>query len=160
MDEPRVLRDDQNVSGQPDTHAGPEERDQLDRLLGLLDEPTQSPTGEQSRVRAVGGRDDQPTWLIDRDWRIFARPARELIPGGREIASFDLEDGSTLSASFDGARKSVYLPFSPAEAYVNYVSEAWKAGTQRRGLSARQLQAFYAVKRYIPRRLQIQGRKL
>ena len=142
----------------PQIPAGREERNQLDRLLGLIVDP-----GEQAdplKVQVVGGQDEPPTWLIDRDWRLFARPARELIPGGREIASFDLDDGSTLSASYDGARKSVYLPFSPAEAYVNYVSEAWKAGTQRRGLSARQLQAFYAVKRYIPRRLQIQGRKL
>jgi peptidoglycan/xylan/chitin deacetylase (PgdA/CDA1 family) len=134
--------------------------DPLERLLGLLDEPTQSPPGDPVRVQAVGDRDDHPTWLIDRDWRVFARPARELIPGGREIASFDLNNGSTLSASFDGARESVYLPFSPAEAYVNYVSEAWKAGTPRRGLSTRQLQAFYFVKQYIPRRLQVQGRKL
>jgi peptidoglycan/xylan/chitin deacetylase (PgdA/CDA1 family) len=139
--------------GRPDTGGS---TDPLEQLLGLLD----AAPGESSRVQAVGVRDDHPTWLIDRDWRIFARPARELIPGGREVARFDLGNGSTLSAVFDGARKSVYLPFSPAEAYVNYVSEAWKTGTPRRGLSTRQLQAYYLLKRYIPRRLQIQARRL
>src|SRR5438552_6036685 len=109
----------------PRIPAGREERNQLDRLLGLIVDP-----GEQAdpvKVQVVGGQDEPPTWLIDRDWRLFARPARELIPGGREIASFDLDDGSTLSASYDGARKSVYLPFSPPTASCTSATVAWKA---------------------------------
>jgi peptidoglycan/xylan/chitin deacetylase (PgdA/CDA1 family) len=98
--------------------------------------------------------------LSENDWRVFARPARELMPGGREIAQFTLPSGEVLSATFDPARKSVQLPFSPAEAYVNYLTEAWKSRTPKRGLSTRQLDAFYRVKRFVPRQVQIQGRRM
>jgi peptidoglycan/xylan/chitin deacetylase (PgdA/CDA1 family) len=54
----------------------------------------------------------------------------------------------------------VQLPFSPAEAHVNYLTEAWKNRTPRRGLSSRQLDAFYRVKQFLPRRVQIQGRRM
>src|SRR5437773_10505554 len=58
--------------GRPDTGGND---DPLERLLGLLDEPTQSRPGEPSRVRAVGGQDEHPTWPTDHDWWIFALPA-------------------------------------------------------------------------------------
>ena len=137
-----------------------ETHDPLERLLGLVHDPMQRPERRHPHVRVVGRRDDLPTWLIEDEWHVFARPARELIPGGREIAQFGLPNGEVLSATFDPPRHSVQLPFSPAEAYVNYLTEAWKNRTPRRGLSSRQLDAFYRVKRFLPRRVQIQGRRM
>jgi peptidoglycan/xylan/chitin deacetylase (PgdA/CDA1 family) len=133
-------------------------RGPLERLLALVGRPDEQTA--QARVRVVGGSDKRPAWLSDGNWRVFARPARELVSGGREIAQFELSNGETLSASFDPARSSVFLPFSPEEAYMNYLTEAWKTESPRRGLSSAQLNAFYRVKRFIPRRLQISARRL
>jgi peptidoglycan/xylan/chitin deacetylase (PgdA/CDA1 family) len=149
-----------SVSMRPEKTAGLEQRDPLDRLLGLIEDPIQASEPTESHVHVVGRQDLRPTWLIENEWRLFARPARELMPGGREIAQFELPTGEVLSASFDPARKSVQLPFSPAEAYVNYVSESWTSRVSRRSLSPRQLRAFYHVKRFIPRRVQIGARRM
>jgi peptidoglycan/xylan/chitin deacetylase (PgdA/CDA1 family) len=132
-------------------------RDALERLLGLVE--TSSEASPQPRVQVVGGRDDAATWLVDRGWIVFARPARELMSGGREIGQFELPGGETLSASHDPTRKSVFLPFSPTEAYTNYLTEAWNDNLSKRGLSSRQLDAFYRVKRFVPRRIQIKARR-
>lgn len=137
-----------------------ETRDPLERLLGLFQDSTQPSERRRSRVRVVGRQDDLPTWLIENEWRVFARPARELMSGGREIVQFELPNGEALSASFDPARNLVQLPFSPAEAYLNYVTEAWMSRIPRRGLSSSQLDAFYRLKRFMPRRVQIQGRRM
>jgi peptidoglycan/xylan/chitin deacetylase (PgdA/CDA1 family) len=133
-------------------------RGPLERLLGLVEAPSQS--AGQPRVQVAGGRDDRATWLVDREWQVFARPAGELVSGGQEIAQFELEGAETLSASFDRARNSVFVPFSPEDAYTNYVTEAWKSTSPRRGLSVGQLNAFYRMKRFIPRRLQIKARRM
>jgi peptidoglycan/xylan/chitin deacetylase (PgdA/CDA1 family) len=138
----------------------PEMRNPLERLLGIFQGPMEPPERRRTHVQVVGRRDDLPTRLIQNGWHVFARPARELVTGGREIAQFELQNGDVLSATFDPARNSVQLPFSPAEAYVNYLTEAWKSRTPRRGLSSRQLDAFYRVKRFLPRRVQIQGRRM
>jgi peptidoglycan/xylan/chitin deacetylase (PgdA/CDA1 family) len=139
------------------TSNGRENRDPLERLLGL----SEGSTPDAGRgVRVAGAQDDDPTWLIAGDWWIFARPAGESTAGGREIAKFELPDGRQLNATFDPARKSVLLPFSPAAAFHNYLSESWTTQSARRGLSPRQLDAFYRVKRFIPRRHQIRARRM
>jgi peptidoglycan/xylan/chitin deacetylase (PgdA/CDA1 family) len=43
---------------------------------------------------------------------------------------------------------------------VNYLTEAWTSSNPRRGLSSWQLDAFYRVKRFLPRRVQIKGRRI
>ena len=138
----------------------PEARDPLERLLGLLDSTCEVSAQGRPNVQVVGGRDDSPVWLTGREWRVFARPAREATLGKREIAEFELHNGETLRASFDPERKLVFLPFSPAEAYVNYLTEAWTTSAPSRGLSSRQLNAFYRVKRFVPRAAQIRGRRM
>ena len=142
---------------QPDTSPSAS-RGPLERLLGLVETATEA--SAQPRVTVVGSHDEQATWLVDREWRVFARPARGLLSGGHEIAEFELPGGHTLSATYDQARGCVFLPFSPEEAYANYVTEAWKTSTRRRGLSSWELNAFYRVKRFIPRRLQIRARQM
>src|SRR5438067_84663 len=126
----------------------PEMRSPLDRLLGLSEDHPEPSEGRRPHVSLLGHLDDRPTWLIQNEWHVFARPARELIPGGREIAQFELPNDDVLSATFDPARNTVQLPFDPADAYVNYLTEAWKSRTSRRGLSSRQLDAFYRAKRF------------
>ena len=145
--------DDQQISA--DDGCG---RDPLERLLGFFEEA--EPRERTPAIQVVGRCDELPTWLVSGDWRLFAHPSRELITGGHEIAQFRLSDGTAVSASFDAARRSVFLPFSPTEAYVNYVSERWKSSSASRGLSPRQLNAFYRAKRFIPRRLQIRARRM
>jgi peptidoglycan/xylan/chitin deacetylase (PgdA/CDA1 family) len=143
----------------PAPHTGlARSRDSLERLLGLVEASTAS--GGPSRVQVSGGLDGRATWLVDREWRVFAEPAHELVSGGQEIARFDLGGAETLSASFDAARSKVFVPFSPEEAYINYLTEAWKGESPKRGLSAGQLNAFYRAKRFIPRRLQIRARQM
>jgi peptidoglycan/xylan/chitin deacetylase (PgdA/CDA1 family) len=128
----------------------------LERLLCLV----VNGNDDSSSVRVLGAVDERPTWLVNGDWRLFARPARELVTGGTELSQFELPDGSVVSASIDGARTSVFLPFDPAEAYENFVAERWTMRAGRRGLTPRQLNLFYKTKRYIPRSLQIEARRI
>lgn len=137
-----------------------EGRDPLERLLGLVESANQSPGHHKPLVQIAGHRDAMPTWLAAGEWRLFARPTREPITGGREIAQFKLPNGRAVSASVDPARRTVFLPFSPAEAYTNYVAERWTDSSARRGLSPGQLNTFYRLKRFIPRRLQIRARRM
>jgi peptidoglycan/xylan/chitin deacetylase (PgdA/CDA1 family) len=130
----------------------------LERLLCLVADAARGEAGSQ--VRVLGALDEQPTWLVNGDWRLFARPARELVTSGTELAQFELPGGSAVSASVDGARTSVFLPFDPAEAHENYLAERWTLRAGRRGLTPRQLNLFYKTKRFIPRRLQIKARRL
>ena len=135
-------------------------RDPLERLLGLVEPANGAPGESDSRLQVLGRPDTAPTWLVSERWRVFARPSREPLTGGFEIVQFELPDGTAVSASADPARRSVFLPFHPAEAYLNFVAERWTASSSRRGLTPRQLNAFYNVKRYIPRKVQILARRL
>lgn len=141
-----------------------DERDPLERLLGLFEDAGKNSEDPQPRVEVVGAQADLPTWLFEDEWQVFARAARELPSGApsgaHEIAQFKLSSGEVFSASFDSARRCVQLPFDPAEAYVNYVTEAWASSAPRRGLSAGQLNAFYHVKRFLPRGIQIRSRRM
>ena len=70
-----------------------------------------------------------------------------------------LEPGTAVSAVWNSESRRVTVPFSLAEAFENYVSEAWAGTSSTRRLSSRQLDAFYRVKRLIPRRLQLTARR-
>jgi hypothetical protein len=147
------------MEGSGRQHSGARARDPLERLLGLVEPPADSAGGESASLQVAGCRDDLPTWLVSEEWRLYARPSRELVTGGREIVRFELPDRTAVSASFDPARKAFFLPFSPAEAYSNYIAEQWTTNS-RRGLSPGLLNAFYRGKRFIPRKAQIHGRRL
>src|ERR1043166_703959 len=141
-----------------------DERDPLERLLGLFGDAGKDADHPQPRVEVVRGQSDLPAWLFDGEWQVFARAAGEVTSwgpsGAREIAQFKLSGGEVLSATFDSAQRCVQLPFDPAEAYANYLTEAWTGTAPRRGFSAGQLNAFYHVKRFVPRQLQIRSRQM
>ena len=111
-------------------------------------------------VTCVRGTGKQ-TWLTSGNWRIFVRAADIPAPrASEEIARFECSDGRVARVWHDADSGAVIVPFSLTEAYENYISEAWKAEASARQLSSRQLDAFYAIKRTIPRPIQLAGRRL
>ncbi len=113
----------------------------------------------EALVVSVAGRDPR-TWLRAGEWRVFARPAAEPVPGGAEIIeTFTDSSGGLLHAWIDPDDGNVHVPFSLAEAFESYVSEAWCTASGQRRLSERQLNVFYGVKRVLPRRLQLAARR-
>lgn len=89
---------------------------------------------------------------------MLARPGRDE-GAGEVLERFELPDGTVLSARHDPATGRVGVPFSLDEAYSNYVEERWRAAEQPRALSERQLAAFYRVKRFVPRSVQLAARR-
>jgi peptidoglycan/xylan/chitin deacetylase (PgdA/CDA1 family) len=111
-------------------------------------------------VTCVRGTGKQ-TWLTSNNWRIFVRTADIPAPrASEEIARFESSDGRVVRVWHDAASGVVILPFSLAEAFESYVSEAWKTAAATRQLSTRQLDAFYAIKQTIPRPVQLAARRL
>ena len=135
----------------------------LQRLL-LAEWPLRLEDGDDSigsadaRVTCLSGEGD-PVWLRSGDWQLFARPGERSPTGGEVIATFECDDGRTLSACVDPSSRDVTVPFSFAEAYASYVSEAWRAAGTQRQLSAGQLRAYYALKKLIPRGMQLAARR-
>jgi len=118
----------------------------LERLLqpwwsvGITD--GEDTTGHQGgpRVECRAGH-GAPEWLRSGAWRVFARPGGPPGDGGEVIATFEREPGETLAARVDSSTGDVIVPFSLAEAYRSYVSEAWRDAGTHRSLSAGQLRA-------------------
>jgi peptidoglycan/xylan/chitin deacetylase (PgdA/CDA1 family) len=80
------------------------------------------------------------------------------MPAGDQLAAFTHGRGAVapVVTTADGL---VHLPFDPEEAYDNYVRERWVALVNARRLRPGQLDAFYRIKRFIPRRVQIAARR-
>lgn len=117
----------------------------LDRLL-----KARAADGAAEPARKAAG---EPTLLRLGDWHVFATVAGS--PGqGRVVAEFTADDGSPTPIVVDD-HGVLRPPFAPEEAYASYLAEAWTAGASQRRVSSRQLAAFYRVKRFIPRRVQL-----
>lgn len=101
----------------------------------------------------------EPTWLHADGWRLFARAHVDGSRAGEPFQSFALPDGRVASASLLDSPRAVSVPFSFAEAYGNLVSERWRAGTTQHALSGEQLNIYYRMKRFIPRRAQLIARR-
>jgi hypothetical protein len=101
----------------------------------------------------------EPTWLNANGWRVFARPLIGANEVGEQLEEFTLSDGRVVTAFIRDTPRAVRVPFSLAEAYENFVSERWRAGTRQRGFSSDQLGLYYRVKRFIPRRVQLIARR-
>ena len=139
-------------------------RHPLEQLLGPLwpAEVAEQPeaAGNDARVVSRAG-EGAPTWLRAGEWRVFARPARTLRSAGDEtIESFSVAGGESVHASLDNRTGDVVVPFSLAEAYAGYVSEAWREAGRSLSLSPWQLNAFYRVKALVPSRLLLAARRL
>jgi hypothetical protein len=134
---------------EPRFHAPP--RHGLQRLLALED---------RVPPLLVDQGDGAPRWYQRDKWRVFSPPTVAEKETGRTIARFRLDNGDEATLSHDPSSGKLYAPFDLAGAYDAYVSETSAAATRRRKLSERQLDAFYRVKRFIPRRFQLGIRRL
>jgi peptidoglycan/xylan/chitin deacetylase (PgdA/CDA1 family) len=101
----------------------------------------------------------EPMMLRWDDWHVYASPRLGAPVDGRSLAEFATDTGGTV-AVVEADDGELWIPFDADEAYRNYLDESWAAGTDQRRLSAGQLAAFYRVKRFVPRRLQLHARKL
>jgi len=115
------------------------------------------PAWRGGRVVCLAG-DGRPVWLHQGSWRLYA-PVAEDVPKGEPVGRFVREDGTAVHAVADLTTGDVVVPFSLEEAYLAYVSETWRDGASRRGLSARQLAVFYRARSLVPRRLQLAARR-
>lgn len=113
---------------------------------------------ERSVAIAAADPAGERAWLRSGSWRVFARPSRAALGRGDELERFELDDGRVLTARWDDADRVLTLPFTPGDAYESYVSEGWQADGGA-GLSSRQLGLYYAVKRFIPRSVQLAARR-
>jgi hypothetical protein len=104
--------------------------------------------------------DARPQWIQADGWRVYAPTGVE--GDGEPIETFTRGDGVRVSARVGDA--GVTVPFSLDAAFANFASERWTGardgGGLRRGqLAPRLLNAFYRVKRLIPRSLQLELRR-
>ncbi len=137
-------------------------RHPIERLLAAVDPPPileggAAYPGDQAIECAVASGPMRR--LTQGDWHIFARLDGRPGARGRPFAEFALRDGRTVTASVDPGTGRVYVPFSLAEAFENYTLERWSERLRQRRVSPRQLDAFYRIKRLIPRAAQLVGRR-
>jgi peptidoglycan/xylan/chitin deacetylase (PgdA/CDA1 family) len=132
----------------------------LDRLLRPLDPAPLTEDGAAVRlgVRCRRG-EGEPEWLRAGGWRLWARPVRSAAARGRRLERFETSRGPAVEAVLDEEAARVEVPFSLAEAYDAYVTEAWVAGSAGRRLPPAALDLFYTVRRAVPRRLQLAARR-
>jgi hypothetical protein len=100
-----------------------------------------------------------PEWLTSGTWRLLARPRRGAV-AGETIQSFEVASGERLAAVQTAADGRVWIPFDVDEAYSGYVTEAWRRSERVRALKPWQLNAYYRVKRLVPRSWQLRARRL
>jgi peptidoglycan/xylan/chitin deacetylase (PgdA/CDA1 family) len=123
-------------------------RSALERLLQPLELPA---------IESRPG-DAPPTWLMAPGWRLLARPRLDGSGSGEVIERFRLESGEHVSA-VRGPNGLVSIPFDPDEAYVNYVSEAWRGSADLRALGTLWLRLYYSVRRPLPRAFRLHLRR-
>jgi hypothetical protein len=126
----------------------------------------QWPAAVDDGIGAAGGRPrvvcrrggDAADWLRAGDWRLFVAPAAVESVDGTVVERFH-GGGRHFDAMQEDGRGDVIVPFSLAEAYHAYVSEAWRGASANFRLSERSLRAFYGLKPLIPRSLQLAARR-
>jgi len=136
-------------------------RHPLERLLlpyespGQIDPGWQAETQEAAGVRCHSGAGN-PEWLFSNGWRILATPDERALEG-KPLLAFHTDQGKAFHVTRN--RDHVEVPFSLAEAYENYVLERWVLAAKQRRLSGAALDVFYLLRRAIPRRVQLGGRR-
>ena len=154
------------MTGLPENAAG--SRHPLERLLAPVEpiavsDPSWSaardtPTDALVHCRVGSG---QPTWVRAGDWQLYARldGVSDGADADEEIASF-VAEGGRAARGYRARDGRVVVPFGFAEAYAGYAAELWAEGAAPFGLSPRLLNAFYRLKRAIPRRAQLAARRV
>jgi peptidoglycan/xylan/chitin deacetylase (PgdA/CDA1 family) len=94
-------------------------------------------------------------------WRLFAEVGEPASSDRRDdLPSFSLSSGARVGIGVGADGASWALPFSSDRAYDNYLFESWKKLEPSRDLSPLQLNAFYRVKRFVPRSAQLSARRV
>src|SRR3954452_6059592 len=100
------------------------------------------------------------------DLRVFAPTladdeARAVLAEGDWAPAEPLVDdsGAAVAHIWREADGSVFLPFSPDAALVNLWSEAYRAGARSAGAKRLALRAYYRIRPFLPRRVQIALRR-
>jgi peptidoglycan/xylan/chitin deacetylase (PgdA/CDA1 family) len=96
-------------------------------------------------------------WLRRGDWQLLAAAA-DGQPPGDPLVEFATEGAGSVAATLDSDGLA-HVPFDPHEAYETYVSERWMGRSDHRRLSESQLNAFYRIKRLVPRGAQLSARR-
>ena len=154
------------MTGLPENAAGP--RHPLERLLAPVEPIAVSdPSWPAARTRpprpsctAGWGPASRPGCAAG-DWRLYARldGASDGADADEAIASF-VAEGGRAARGYRARDGRVVVPFGFAEAYAGYAAELWAEGAAPFGLSPRLLNAFYRLKRAIPRRAQLAARRV
>jgi peptidoglycan/xylan/chitin deacetylase (PgdA/CDA1 family) len=114
-------------------HDAADERSELERLLGLM-----IPQATEAREQSL-----------------MSPPP----PNAGETARLSLPKGRSITASINPSGGVVYAPFEPDQAYRSYVSETWSVEHNKKALSPAQLNAFYRLKQFVPRAVQLWARR-
>jgi hypothetical protein len=128
--------------------AGTKRRGDLRRLLLAA---------ERDEVHDLGGS-GASTWLRADGWRILTVRADVPTLDGDTVARFARDDGDPVAVvrTEDG---DVFVPFDLDDAYFGLVTERWRKHEGRSGLPAPVLSAYYRIKAYVPRPVQISLRR-
>jgi peptidoglycan/xylan/chitin deacetylase (PgdA/CDA1 family) len=122
----------------------------LRRLLAPIDEGVTIPHPKLAAATAE--------WFVATDWRVLARAACNSGDSGEALATF-MRGKAEVTARYDPGAGTLSLPFDLEEAATNLLVEAWRGASDQVSLSARQLDIFYRVKRFIPRSVQLAARR-
>jgi hypothetical protein len=139
--------------------------DVFQQLLGIADAPALIENDEDVARAAGCGRtaidcrpgDKPAVWMDGPECRVLVRPRRTRAEG-ETFAEFVAPSGEAFPCR-EVPGGGLELPFSLTEAYESYVTERWASADGGRGLSAGQLDAYYRIKRAIPRRVQLALRR-
>ena len=112
----------------------------------------EAPGGESTQLAQLLGLITTPT-TSDSD------PEGHGPAGEAEIARLPLPNGRSITASTAPSGDVLYEPFDPDEAYRSYISETWSFEGKKKSLSPRHLNAFYRLKKFLPRSLQLSARR-
>lgn len=113
-------------------------------------------TGSPASVGCLAGTVERE-WLQSGSWKLFARPSGVPLRG-EPLAAFERRSGRSVSC-VRGEDGRVLIPFGLADAYDSYARELW-AQDAKGGLGPGALNAFYRVKRAIPRSVQLTARRV
>jgi len=145
----------------------PATRHPLERLLAPLDPvpiadgPILPADGAAAMIHCSRGT-GAPEWLHGCGLQLYAAPHhRGTAAGtGSVLGALRTSAGATVDLTVAGDDSGVSVPFSLAEAYESFVTERWAQSAGQRRLPPSALNAFYRIKRAVPRGVQLTARRV